>query len=99
MTEKVHALPGVTLPDSPVKPDPEVVQVCEDMLQLAREGKIQSIAHAYVTNADVIVTGWRLRAEDRYSDLSLSAAIHRLAWRWEAAAEDGHEVDMPSKRE
>lgn len=95
MADNIHALPNAVIPGQQIEPNPEVVQALEDLLQLAREGKIQAIAHAYVANNNDVITGWRFRVE---RDAYLTSAIHRLAWRWESCAGEGGDVDMPSTR-
>ena len=95
MADNIHALPNAIIPSQQITPNPEVVEICEDLLQLAREGSIQSIAHAYVLHSGEVITGWRL---SQHQAVNMASAIHRLAWKWEAAVEEGPPVDLPSNR-
>lgn len=95
MADNIHALPNAIIPDQQIEPNAEAVQLCKDILQLAEEGKIRSVAFATISNDGSNSTGWSSPVE---RPSLLGAAIHRLAWRYESAQSDGELSDLPSTR-
>lgn len=95
MADNIHALPNAIIPGKQVEPNEEAVQLCKDILQLAEEGKVRSVAFATISHDGSNSTGWSSPVE---KPLLLGAAIHRLAFRYETAQSDGEPSDLPSTR-
>lgn len=75
---KVVALPGFSVPTEQGAPVPGVVEICEELLALAKSGKLRGIAAALIEADPQIVTTTRYHcgpSPDRYC---LIAAVSML---------------------
>lgn len=93
----VHVLPGVANPEQSASnaPDPEIVTICEDLLTLAREGRIRQFAYAHVDNRGRTSQGWSVEESMHALAASVSYLQHRMCAMQIAEFEP---ADMPSGR-
>lgn len=80
MTEhtNVVAMPGYSVPHAQGEPVPEVVDICEELLALAKTGKLRAVAAALVEADPQIIVSiryWSGPSPDRYC---LMAAVSML---------------------
>ncbi len=69
----VKQLPGAPTPDN--APVPEIVELIEKMLELAKKGDIRSVAVAYTLDGRGCITNWHNNGEF-YVLMSSVAVLH-----------------------
>lgn len=89
MSDNVVALPGFSVPRSQSEPIPDVIEICQELLELARTGKLRGIGVAMVCADPQLITDTRIfsgPSPDRYV---LIAAVKHLSYLTDVTAFPG----------